>query len=103
MIRIFNALAKAPSTAKAKAMSNGVTVRSDYRRNDAAPQWDVVLKDVLGPLTDLREQVADELARKSGEDPLAPIDKEAVPEGYEDLVRKYYESLGEGRRKQPAQ
>jgi hypothetical protein len=41
--------------------------------------------------------VAEELAKREGGDSLAPVDRDPVPQQYRDLVRKYYQELGEGK------
>jgi hypothetical protein len=49
------------------------------------------------PLAELRDAVAQELARRESNEALVPLDREAVPPQYADQVRKYYERLGSGR------
>jgi hypothetical protein len=52
---------------------------------------------ILNPLVELRGKVTEELARKEGKNPLAPLDRDPVPEQYRELVQKYYEQLGAGK------
>lgn len=49
------------------------------------------------PLVEIRNRVAEELAKLDKENPLAPIDRDPVPREYRELVRRYYEELGSGR------
>ena len=42
----------------------------------------------------MRNQLADELARRGPKDNLAPVDRDPVPPRYSELVRRYYERLG---------
>jgi hypothetical protein len=70
------------------------TIRSDFKRGDAQPKWDLVKVQVAGPLIELRERVNEELARRESKDALVPIDRDPVPTRYSELVRRYYEQLG---------
>ena len=71
--------------------------RREFKRNSEEPQWNLVRELVAQPLSELREQVAEELIRRSGErEQLVPIDRDAVPAPYEERVRRYYEALGRG-------
>jgi len=51
---------------------------------------------VVNPLAEVRDRIADELARRQSNDALVPIDRDPVPSRYSDLVRRYYEELGKG-------
>jgi hypothetical protein len=73
------------------------TLRRDMRRRTEAPQWDLVEELVATPLEELRQQVEQELARRSGErEQLVPVDRDPVPHRFEGRVRHYYEQLGQG-------
>ena len=72
-------------------------MRIEYKRNSKEPNWDLVEKKVLQPLIELREKVEQELLLRTGEDPLAPIDRDPVPSQFETQVQKYYERLGSGK------
>ena len=48
----------------------------------------------MRPLVEVRNRVAQELARRESKDSLVPIDRDPVPNRYADQVRKYYEELG---------
>ena len=49
------------------------------------------------PADRILNTLADEIARRSDNDELVPIDRDPVPDEYADLVREYYERLGRGR------
>ena len=48
----------------------------------------------MKPLTEVRDRIAEELARRESRQALVPIDRDPVPNRYSDLVRRYYEQLG---------
>lgn len=79
-----------------KVLDRARAMRVDYRRNDSAPQWELVQTSVVDPLVELRSRVSEELARKEKDNPLVPIDRDPVPGPYRELVRKYYEKLASG-------
>ena len=71
--------------------------RTEFKKMSKPPQWDLVKQDILKPLLEVRERVADELSRRESNDSLAPIDRDPVPGKYSDLVKRYYEKLGSGQ------
>lgn len=71
--------------------------RTEFKRNNKPPQWDLVQQDILKPLVEVRDRLADELNRRDSKESLAPIDRDPVPNKYSDLVRRYYENLGTGK------
>ena len=71
--------------------------REEVKRHSKEPNWELVEKMVAQPLEELRNRVAEELRRRRGDKELAPLDRDPVPEKYEDRVRLYYEQLGTGR------
>jgi hypothetical protein len=81
----------------AQARDRARTQRSEFKRHAKPPQWDLVQKDILKPLLEIRERLADELSRRESKDSLAPIDRDPVPGKYSDLVKRYYEKLGQGQ------
>ncbi len=81
----------------AQARDRARATRSEFKRNNKPPQWDMVQKDILKPLVEVRERLADELSRRDSKDSLAPIDRDPVPNKYSDLVKRYYEKLGTGQ------
>ena len=72
-------------------------MRLDYRRNPLPPQVDVLRTRITQPLAELRDRVAEELARHESANPLAPLDRDPVPARYRELVRRYYTELGAGK------
>lgn len=81
----------------AQARDRARATRSEFKRQNKPPRWDMVQKDILKPLLEVRERVADELSRRDSSDSLAPIDRDPVPSKYSELVKKYYEKLGTGQ------
>lgn len=71
-------------------------MRAELKRHGKNPQWPVVRTDIANPLLELRDRVAEELARREKPDSLVPIDRDPVPNKFNDLVRRYYEKLGSG-------
>jgi hypothetical protein len=71
--------------------------RADFKKNAKAPNWDMIDQTIGRPLAELRDAVAQELARRDSSEALVPIDREPVPPEYADKVRRYYERLGSGR------
>jgi hypothetical protein len=70
-------------------------VRAEFRRHGTEPQWDLVREQIMTPLTELRQQVEKKLAQLQSEETMAPIDRDPVPDRFADLVRAYFESLGQ--------
>jgi hypothetical protein len=68
--------------------------RSEFKRQKEKPNWDVVRTQISGPLLEVRDRVAEELARRESKDALVPIDRDPVPAKYSELVKRYYEKLG---------
>ena len=72
------------------------SLRPGPQRSDA-PAVEHLNTRIVAPLVELRDKVTEELARKEGKNPLAPVDRDPVPEAYRELVQKYYEQLGAGK------
>jgi len=51
--------------------------------------------ETLVETMELRKQVSDSLARLQSDRALVPIDRDPVPERYAELVRRYFETLGD--------
>ena len=81
----------------AKVLDNARAMRIDHHRNNLPPQANAIDKKIIAPLVELRDQVAEQLARMDKKNPLAPIDRDPVPPEYKALVKKYYQELGGGR------
>jgi len=80
--------------AVASARERARVLRQEARRDLKKPDWAVVELEILKPLVEVRQQVAEELRRRSSDASLAPIDRDPVPERFAELVRRYYEELG---------
>ena len=70
-------------------------IRAEFKRHGQEPQWDLVRSQVAEPLTELHKQVEKKLAQLQSEEKLAPIDRDPVPDRFADLVRAYFENLGQ--------
>jgi len=71
--------------------------RQDFTRHSQEPNWDLVEMQVIQPLAELRDRVANEVLRRTSQDALVPIDRDPVPPRFADPVRRYFERLGTGR------
>jgi hypothetical protein len=78
----------------ARVRERARAMRAEYKRHSKNPQWPLVQSQISGPLVEVRDRVAEELARREKSDSLVPIDRDPVPGKYSDLVRRYYEKLG---------
>jgi hypothetical protein len=72
-------------------------VRAEFKRHSKEPQWDMVRTRISEPLVEVRDRVAEELARKGSREALVPIDRDPVPAQFSELVRRYYEDLGKSQ------
>lgn len=81
----------------AAARERARALRQEYKREGARPDWAEVRLQVLKPLVEVRDRIADELARRESREALAPIDRDPVPNRYSELVRRYYEALGKDK------
>ena len=72
-------------------------MRSEFKRNETMPKWDIVKMQISKPLAELRNRLNDELARRESRESLVPIDRDPVPVKYSDRVQRYYEELGRSR------
>ena len=48
----------------------------------------------MAPITEVRTQLKEDLARMENANSLVPLDHDPVPDAYSEVVRKYYEKLG---------
>ncbi|MCL4191958.1 MAG: hypothetical protein KJZ87_09445, partial [Thermoguttaceae bacterium] len=71
-------------------------IRQQVRGGSKGPEWDLVRMLVAEPLEELRDRVIEELARRTPERSMVPIDRDPVPPRYAEQVRRYYERLGRG-------
>jgi hypothetical protein len=82
----------------ATARERARLLRQQFRTDRQKPDWVVVKTQVYNPLVEVRDRIAEELARRESRENLAPLDRDPVPTRYSDLVRRYYEELGKGRK-----
>lgn len=78
----------------AQARDRARAARNEWKRHGKTPQWPVVRAQVSAPLAEVRQRVAEELARRESNEARVPIDRDPVPNKYSELVRRYYEKLG---------
>ncbi len=83
--------------ALAAARERARLTRRDFRQDLKKPDWTVVELQILKPLVEVRNRVAEELARRDSKDSLAPIDRDPVPNRFAESVRRYYEELGKDK------
>lgn len=69
-------------------------VRADFRRTGREPQWQMVQSQILQPLAEVQNRIAEELAKRGSREALVPIDRDPVPAQFTEQVRRYYEKLG---------
>lgn len=84
-------------TQLATARERARVMRQQYRETQEKPEWTQVQLQVLKPLVEVRNQIADELARRNSKESLVPVDRDPVPDRYSELVRRYYEELGKDK------
>jgi hypothetical protein len=72
-------------------------LRQAVKRERKKPDWAVVRLQVMQPLREVRDRIAEELARRHSREALVPIDRDPVPNRYSELVRRYYEELGKDK------
>ncbi len=80
--------------ALAAARERARLIRREFRQDLKKPDWTVVQLEIVKPLVEVRNRVAEELARRGSKDSLAPIDRDPVPNRFAESVRRYYEELG---------
>jgi hypothetical protein len=83
--------------ALAAALERARMLRRDFRQDQKKPDWTVVQLEIMKPLVEVRNRVAEELARRDSKDSLAPIDRDPVPNRFAESVRRYYEELGKDK------
>ena len=71
--------------------------REEFKRHAKEPDWKKLQDMVAKPLNELRDRVAEEVRRREAPNSLVPIDRDPVPPGFIDSVRRYYERLGSGK------
>lgn len=81
----------------AKILDRARQLRVDLKRSNEAPQVAVLNQRITQPLIELRDRVAEELAKRDAGKNLAPVDRDPVPAEFRDLVKRYYKELGAGK------
>jgi hypothetical protein len=69
-------------------------MRAEFIRHGTEPQWDLVRSQIMEPLAELKAQIGEKLAQLESDDALVPIDRDPVPDRFAEIVRKYFENLG---------
>lgn len=92
----LEAIVELPSSraALSRARRAARELRVEYRESKTRPQPELVISQVLGPLLEARSEIDRALSDLQRTDPLAPVERDAVPEAYAEVVRRYYEELG---------
>jgi len=73
-------------------------VRRELNRHSKDPQWPLVTDMIAEPLERLRVRVSEELIRRSADkNAVVPVDRDPVPDGFDEAVQTYYERIGGGR------
>ncbi len=73
------------------------SVRAEFKRHSKEPEWELVRTKILEPLTEVKQRIREEIAKRESPDSLVPIDRDPVPDRYADLVRRYNELIGAGK------
>lgn len=81
----------------AKILDRARELRIDLKRSNEAPQVSYLNQRITQPLVELRDRVAEELAKKGSGKNLAPVDRDPVPAEFRELVKRYYQELGTGK------
>jgi hypothetical protein len=72
-------------------------LRAEFQRHSEAPKYELLEDHVLEPLVELRDRIAEELARRDVKRSDVPLDRDPVPREFAEQVREYYQRLGSGR------
>jgi hypothetical protein len=78
----------------ATARERAAAIRAEFRQSRIKPKADLVRRQILDPITEVRVELHENLVRLTDTNNLVPLDHDPVPENYSELVRKYYEKLG---------
>jgi len=81
----------------AKILDRARELRINLKRSNEAPQVSYLNQGITQPLVELRDRVAEELAKKGSGKNLAPVDRDPVPAEFRELVKRYYQELGTGK------
>ena len=78
----------------ATARERAASMRAEFRQSRIKPKADLVRRQILDPIDEVRVELHENLARLTDTNNLVPLDHDPVPDNYSELVRKYYEKLG---------
>ncbi|WP_437194234.1 hypothetical protein [Planctomicrobium sp. SH527] len=67
--------------------------RLEVKRHSKQPDKELVRTSIYGPLLDLQRQIDEELIRRNPDNSQVPIDRDLVPDRYQQMVKDYYEQL----------
>lgn len=67
--------------------------RLEVKRHSKQPDKELVRTSIYGPLLDLQKQIDEELIRRNPNNSQVPIDRDLVPDRYQQMVKDYYEQL----------
>lgn len=83
----------------AKVLDQARAMRKDFEYNRETPgmQAQHLQLRIIQPLMELRDRVTEELAKRDTDNPNVPMDRDAVPPAFRELVRRYYTELGAGK------
>ena len=76
-------------------------IRAEFRRHGTEPQWNLVRSQLLNEMQQLEQRLAEELKKRESNRAMVPIDREPVPEEFDELVQRYYQLLGQERTERP--
>jgi hypothetical protein len=79
----------------ARVWDRARAIRAESVRHGKEPQWDLLRSQVMEPLAELRQRISERLAQLTSSEAMVPIDRDPVPERYAELVRTYFENLGQ--------
>lgn len=90
-------LIEEPSTRTriAEARETAEEMRRDFKRRSELPQWEMIVNEVVAPLNEVSSWLSSELSRIENPDSLQALDSDPVPDEYQEIVQRYYESLGD--------
>jgi hypothetical protein len=71
-------------------------LRAEFQRHSELPKYELLADQVLEPLVELRDRIAEELARRDVKRSDVPLDRDPVPREFAEQVREYYQRLGSG-------
>lgn len=70
--------------------------RADLVRRSLDPDWQLVQRQLLAPMRELEAKIAQARAELDPDRQKVRLDRDPVPERYQEMVQRYYEKLGEG-------